>query len=382
MHLFQKRALITALLFAVTAFAQDGGFFSKFDVHGNVAQGALVSTGNSYLTTGSKEGSADWDEASLSVSRHLGERLRAGVQLHSYRLGDLGRQNVKIDWAYADYRFKSWFGVRAGKVKTSFGLYNDVQDNDALTPWVFLPQGLYTADDRAFQLAHTGGVIYGDIALSKNAGTLSYSAFGGRRSQPANEGFALALAAMNISMGDCGGPTAGLDVRWKPPVDGLTVGGAYAHTTQEAANARMGPWPLPIEIDYQQEQVYVQYDKGKVTLSAEWRNSPSVSHIGGSRELPVRAWYVMAMYHATGRLALGSYYSDDFVPTVDLNHQNPLNYAKDTAVNARFDFNRHFYAKLEGHYLSGNGQGFYALDNPNGYQRVTRLAAARFGFVF
>ena len=73
-------------------------------MHGNLTQGFLFSSQNNYLTTDSSDGSAKWTEGALSVSRVITDQLRAGVQVHSYSLGQMGRQRVTLDWAYVDYK--------------------------------------------------------------------------------------------------------------------------------------------------------------------------------------------------------------------------------------------------------------------------------------
>jgi len=51
-------------------------------------------------------------------------------------------------------------------------------------------------------------------------------------------------------------------------------------------------------------------------------------------------------------------------------------------ANARYDINRFFYVKLEGHYIDGDLAAFYPGTNRNGLQKITRLGIARVGFVF
>lgn len=122
-------------------------------IHGNVAEGVLYGSGNNYLTADTTNGTAKWREGSLRVTSTITDKFRVGAQVHSWALGELGRQN-------GGYKFNSWFGVRAGKVKTPLGLYNEVQDVDAVTPWALLPQAMYPSDMRSFTLSHTGGVLY------------------------------------------------------------------------------------------------------------------------------------------------------------------------------------------------------------------------------
>jgi hypothetical protein len=296
-------ALTAILLAATVASAQDDESFWKklrLQIHGNAVQGFLFSSSNNYLTTKSSDGSWKWTEGSLSVGRTFTDRFRVGAQVHSYSLGMLGRQNITLDWADADYRFNSYFGIRAGKVKTPFGLYNDTQDVDAVQPWALLPQAVYPADFRAFDLAHTGGVIYGEFSPSKDVGTFVYQAFGGIRSQPGNEGFDLTLAAEGISVGTDNGPMAGLDLRWKTPLDGLLFGAAYDKISLDAPNASAGGFPLSIRDHYQQEQLYSQFEKGKLTLSAELKLDPFFLTIGPTPAsyIPIRTWYGMVQLSA------------------------------------------------------------------------------------
>ncbi|MGA2118874.1 MAG: hypothetical protein ABSH56_29500 [Bryobacteraceae bacterium] len=329
-------------------------------IHGNLAEGVLYGSGNNYLTADTTDGTAKWDDGSLSVTSAVTDKFRVGAQVHSWALGELGRNNVELDWAYGDYKFNSWFGIRAGQVKTPFGLYNEVQDVDAVTPWALLPQSVYPSDMRSFTLSHLGGVLYGDIGLGKRAGTLSWSAFGGRKAQRQNEGFVMTMASMGISLGDCTGTIEGADVRWKAPVDGLQIGAAFSNTDLSAPHASMSSWPVPLSSNDQQRKLYSEYEKGKVTLSAEWTSGPDTMALGlATIHEPVRSWYTMASYHLTNKLTAGSYYSHERLFPQGGSGSNPANYLQDVTASTRYDFNRFFYAKLEAHYMDGNALGFY-----------------------
>lgn len=146
----------------------------------------------------------------------------------------------------------------------------------------------------------------------------------------------------------------------------------------------LGPYPLPVEVQYTQEQVYVQFERGKLTLSAEWRTNPASAKYGPAPAgyVSIRGWYVMSSYHLTDRLTLGAYYSDYWIlMSGDRNRNSPANHQQDVTLNGRLDINRYFYLKMEGHYLRGTCSGFYLQTNPNGLQKDTRLFLARVGFV-
>src|ERR1700690_2954583 len=119
-----------------TLYAQD---LSGIVVHGFVSQGFLFSSNNNYLSMKSSDGSPQWTDAAVNISDSLGDNLHVGMQVHMYQLGEFGGSNLQVDWASGDYRVNDRFGIRAGKVKTVFGLFNDSQDVDAIFLWVLLP---------------------------------------------------------------------------------------------------------------------------------------------------------------------------------------------------------------------------------------------------
>src|SRR5437660_12825856 len=97
-------------------------------VHSFLSQGFMYSNDNNYLTLKTTEGSFAFTDGGVNISTQITDNFRVGGQVYVRHLGDLSKGRVLIDWAVADYRFKGWFGVRAGKVKTAFGLYTDTQD--------------------------------------------------------------------------------------------------------------------------------------------------------------------------------------------------------------------------------------------------------------
>ncbi len=91
----------------------------------------------------------------------------------------------------------------------------------------------------------------------------------------------------------------------------------------------------------------------------------------------------MGSWRVTDRLTAGMYYSYDLGFDSDNRDRNdPGNYSKDTPLTARYEFNRHFFAKLEGHYIVGIANGFYESNNADGLEKTTKLMVARVGFAF
>src|SRR5262249_18498204 len=118
----------------------------QVQVHGFGSQGFAYSDNNNFLSMQTSSGSAAMTDGGVNASVRLTDRFRVGAQLYISNIGDMGQWHPQLDWAVGDYRFKDWFGVRGGRVKTSLGLYNDTQDMEFLHTWALLPQSLYPVD--------------------------------------------------------------------------------------------------------------------------------------------------------------------------------------------------------------------------------------------
>jgi len=88
----------------------------------------------------------------------------------------------------------------------------------------------------------------------------------------------------------------------------------------------------------------------------------------------------MGGYRLTDKLQVGVYRTNNLITNAD--RTDPWNYFKDWTVSSRFDFDSHWYAKLEGHLIDGYGLGFYGSNNPGDLSPRTRLLVAKLGFTF
>lgn len=379
-RLMLRRAILTTLLFStVSLAAQD---LDNLQIHGFATQGFLFSSHNNYLTMNSSSGSLQWTEGAISLTDPVSDSLRVGMQLHMYQMGQIGGPNVLVDWASGDYKFNDRLGFRAGKVKLPMGLFNESQDVDSLFLWILLPQCNYPVDNRDFDLALLGGLVYGGASLPSRGGRLLYRGYVGESRLDANGGYMLQLSEAGLTFPTPpSGRVFGGDVRWMTPERGLMVG----WSGQSQALDGTGPqgslhMPPAFMLAY-----YAEWTKGKFYLAGEYWRSPLQPMLTiGSQVLPVpldqRAWYPMASYHVTSKLQIGTYYSHYVNKAADTSQ--PANYSKDWAVSTRYDLNQYFYGKIEGHFLHGTGLGYYAIDNPNGLQPNAKMLAARVGFAF
>ena len=356
----------------------------NLQIHGFATQGFLYSNANNYLGMNTSSGSTGWTEAAVNVNDQVTDKLRVGVQFHYTRLGAFGGDTLNVDWALGDYKVNRWLGVRAGKVKIRWGLYNDTQDYDPGYLWSLLPESVYGVDYRATNLSQLGVEIYGRVPVAKRLGKLDYSAYYGNYFYASDDGTAELFRSQGLNFPHSpGGKTPGVDLRWTTPLPGLKVGGSLM-TYDATGDLPDGTYRQPLAywptgyVQYEFKNVFVsgQYVKLVQYQTVTLQGAEPVTSVSENHE-----WFVMGGYHVTPKLQAGAYYTHYLVGSAD-NPSDPANYFRDWVASGRYDINANFYAKVEGHFIEGNGVGFYAFNNPSGLKPKTNLLVAKIGFTF
>jgi hypothetical protein len=333
---------------------------ASVEVHAFASQGFILSKDNNYLSADTTHGSFQFSELGVNLTKKLTDRFRVGLQLFAQDLGPTGNYNVRADWFYLDYRFTNWLGVRAGRVKIPFGLYNESVDIDSARAAVLLPQSIYPEEDRNYLLAQTGGEVYGFANLRK-AGGLDYSLYGGTifvdTTQPA--GSTEQITSFNVPY------VAGGRLLWETPLDGLRVGGSVQALRLDASilagttapSSPTTPATVSVQIPVKLWVASAEYTAGDLVLSAEysrWYVSDETSNSAIFPSTPAitseRA-YAMATYRAAPWLQPCVYYSVMFPDTTQRDGRQ--NVQHDVSTTLRFDLNSFWLLKLEGHYMFG-----------------------------
>ncbi len=382
----------------------------RVQVHGFFSQGFVYTDRNNWLTMNTSQGSGAMTDMGLNMSSQLTDKFRVGAQVYDRNLGQLGQWHPSLDWAAADYRFASWFGIRAGKVKTTLGLYNDSQDLEFLHVFALLPQGVYPADLRDATIAHAGGDIYGSVTLGRHWGDIAYTAYVGHRSDSIYSGYPYLLRQWSAYLTDMGGLQYGGDLRWNTPVRRLMVGVSRLNQEITGHGTHVSPFDraagfIPYYESSRQDwtnQFYGQYEISRFTFDAEYRRylrDQLILNGSTANITDMRAWYVSGTYRVSKKLKLGSYYSHYTVTDVygggladqgepDLiDTSQPGSHIYDKVISARLDLNRYWDLKIEGHFMDGYANtgypaGFYPLQNPTGFNRNTNALVLRTGFHF
>jgi hypothetical protein len=327
------------------------GQIAQLEVHGFISQGFLLTTANDYLAH-SSHGSFEFTELGLNFTLPATDRLALGLQIFSHDLGPTGDYRATLDWYSVDYHWKDWLGIRVGRVKLPFGLYNDSSDIDSARTAVLLPQSIYPAQNRDFLLAQTGVELYGYRGLG-SAGGLDYRFYGGTifldvRPQP---GSPFTVVDLNVPF------VAGGRVLWGPPIEGLRLGGSLQFLRLETSLlGGSNPAPITLNIPAMLWVASVEYTVRELLFAIEysrWRvrtetSNPSVFPEGLTFS---ERGYALASYRVNSWFQAGAYYSLLF-PNVS-RRGGPEGQQHDAALTARFDINPYWLVKVEGHYMHG-----------------------------
>lgn len=378
-------------------------------VHSFASQGFMYSNNNNYLTMDTSRGSFALTDFAVNASTAITDKFRVGAQLYDYNMGLLGNFHPQLDWAYGDYRFKDWLGIRAGKVKTVQGLSHDVQDMEFLHTWALMPQSVYPIDTRGDTIAHIGADLYGDIPIKK-LGSFSYTFFGGKRPNDADGGYLYGVDTMSHvpapqggfmyitgqtkDVTYYGGPVYGADLHWATPVKGLLLGASYM--VQDITTT--GHYTKPIVVPYKLTTVtdnatefYLEYVFRNLRFAGEYRSEPKIVQLNQPSGVLVqgfqdsRSGYVSLSYRFTKWLELGSYHSR-YIDNWPVTHSDPRNHIFDQVFTARFDLNKYVDFKIEEHFIDGAAidgvldHGFYAAPNPNGLAPNMHMLVVRVGY--
>jgi len=378
-----KRLLAGAMALALGAIPMAAQSMDDLNIqmHGYATQGFLYTTHNNIFYADSTDGSPAWTEAVVNLTAQPTAKLRVGVQARYFLLGSSG-DAIVLDWAAADYKVNDRFGVRFGKVKTPWGLFNETQDIDPSYMWALLPQSIYDITTRNADLAHYGAVVYGTVNLGEAMGRLEYRGWGGEAVIPAGDGqFADLTAAGNGPLNAFTYAIYGGALHWITPIHGLMIGASDSKANQGSVSLAGGsesfaPWN---NVSY-----FAKYNRNKWLVAAEWNRQagPGTLYLTGQPASSVssdpRAWYAMATYKVTDKLSAGVYDSQVF------DHDQPLGrdrYTKDWTASGRYDLSPFVYLKAEQHFIQGSSLSFEDADNTV-LQPTSRLTVLKVGVSF
>ncbi len=364
-------------------------------IHGFISQGFLTSGEYNYLAHNSKTGSFEYNEMGINFSKQVTDKLRVGTQIFSRDLGDVANNKVTIDWAYGDYKWRDWLGIRAGRIKSPLGLFNETRDIDMLRTCIVLPQNFYPDLVRDVTIALNGVGLYGYVPLGA-AGSLDYSGIAGAMTVDNESGVEKYL---NSSFGGVAALNGDVDIdtaltgriKWNTPLSGLALS---VSALKFKANFPILVANI-ISTELEQDQFTwgtgVEYSWQNLALAFEYRTTDMDMTPSGGATTNKKAenYYLMASYRFTDWFELGSYYAIAYPNKEDkdgdsfkaMGLPDHRAWQKDLALSARFDINSNWTFKLEGHKVDGTSD-VLAVDNADRSEGDWYYGAAKLTFSF
>jgi hypothetical protein len=151
-----------------------------WQAHGFVSQGYTLTSDYNFFGNSRGDGSLDFTEIGVNFSGHIQPNLLLAAQGLYRNTGGSDREDFRLDFANLDYHIplgeRATLGIRAGRVKNPFGLYNEARDVVWTRPVVLLPQSVYldSLALRQAMIASDGGILYGRYAAGDHALTTEF----------------------------------------------------------------------------------------------------------------------------------------------------------------------------------------------------------------
>ena len=200
---------------------------NPLEIHGFLSQGYLQTDRGDYMIK-AEDGTFKFNEMGINISSDISDDIRLGIQFISRAFGELSENASKVDWGYADYRWRNYLGFRFGRIKLPFGMYNEIRDIDMLRTSIFLPSSIYSESWRETTSSIDGLGIYGNISIDY-MGDINYQALVGQLDISSSGGIAKYIERMGASETTNIEPkkTYNASITWDLPIDGLTIGSSF-----------------------------------------------------------------------------------------------------------------------------------------------------------
>lgn len=150
---------LTAVSMACSSGFASADWDEDLQFHGYLSQGYVHTSDNRFFGD-SDDGSFEFTELGLNASFRATPSLLVAGQLLSRRAGDMYDGSPSIDYALVDWTVvnssSGVWGLKLGRVKNPFGLYNETRDVAFTRPSIFLPQQVYYDKVRNLLLSRDG----------------------------------------------------------------------------------------------------------------------------------------------------------------------------------------------------------------------------------
>lgn len=349
----------------------------NFQVHGFASLTLVNTSDNNFFGQSDDQISNNFSEVGLNASWRLTPGLQLSAEVLSHRAGGTDDGGVRLDYGLVDWTALSSEegrgGIRVGRIKTAYGLYNTTRDVPFTRPSIILPQSIYFERTRNLTVSADGADIY--VERYGEAGTLSAS-FAYGQPQTDTDAALVALVGLNrpghldsrlapdlqVMYEGSGGmyrlavTATRLDLRYKPGLGDRLQAGRFKLTPLIlSAQYNAETWSLTSEYAFRRTSV-TDFGPFFYNGTADGRSY----YLQGTYRLAPQ-WEALIRYDA--------YYADNddrngkaFAAAT--RQPGFTRFAKDWSVGLRFDVTPQFMLRVEAHRVDGTG--FLAVqDNPD-----------------
>lgn len=363
-------------------------------VHGFATQGLFTSNGNNFIGPSAHSVSLQFTELGMNASWSPLPKLRFSIQGLSRRAGGIQDGSPVLDFGLMDYSFFDEadyrLGIRLGRVRLPYGLYNDTRDVAFTRPSVLLPQSIYPERTRNFTISGDGAGYYGEWRNPWGSLTLDFVTAFPRTDE---EAVKVAIVGLTTPAGNLTPGSVSSDLsyigRLAYDLDGgrlrLALTGAYVTTHYDpvftwpydylAGNDQFFPWIIS-----------GQYNTEDWTFTSEYSLRP-VKHSGFAPSAFARyideniigeAYYFQMQYRFAPQWELVGRYDALYIDRNDPNgmrfqrllgeigYDYPAynRYAQNWTVGIRYDVTAWMMLRAEYNYVNG-GAWLPRQDNPD-----------------
>jgi hypothetical protein len=367
--------LLSGLLAALPAWANDLAG-PRYQIQGFAAQGLIGSTNNNFFGDSRDGVSTEFTEAGIHGTWQPLDTLRLSGQVLYRQAGENDEEGLRLDYAQVDWQIHrseiTQLGLKFGKVKLPYGLYNETRDVPFTRPSILLPQSIYVDNSRDLLLAAPGVFLHG--ATVQDYGAIDFSL---GWVQPDFDSDAVEYVFLGINRpGSLEGKSAiGARLRWDAPTDTTLV------LTYADAKADYQPGSPDVlaagKVEFRNLLASIQQRFKTVTLTAEY-GEPHSSLDGFGPLLPntsrdIQAYYLQGewRFHPAWELMLrhetlyrnqndksgSQFQADTGLPAHSM-------FAHDWALGLRWDATPSWMLRAEYHHVDGTGW-LPGLDNPS-----------------
>jgi len=384
---------VSAFAFSASSPAQelqlDKWLPDSMQVHGFLSQGFIHTSDNNFFGHSDDSLSTDFRELGLNSSWSVLPDLQLAMQVVWRDAGQTDEGDLRIDYGLASYNLlsteSSLLTIRAGRVPTPLGFYNDTRDVASTRPSIFLPQSIYFDANRNLALSADGGYLYGEHRTDIGDFSFNFGLVIPRTDDPDFKSVIL-----NGSSGSVQGDTSWVArVEYESPGDRVRLGVTYAdflsdfHSSSQVWNQGSFHFnPLILSAQYNAEKWSLTAEYALRHTRLDYLNVNDVSFTGQS-------YYIQGAYHFTDKLE-GLVRYDELVWDLDdqYGYRWPAQlgpqfsrYARDWTFGLRYEILPSLMLSAEYHHV--NGTGWLArLENPQGETRNWDMYAFMLSYNF